>query len=331
MRAAVIGDGGHFEISTIADPDLGDDQVLVRVAACGVCGSDVHMRRGGLVYPGMVMGHEIGGTVEAVGSAVDGFSAGDAVAVMPTLTCGTCRQCAAGRPQLCVNQTPYTMGLGIRPGGLAEYVTVWPGQLFRLPEGVSPHVGALAEPLAVGLHGVTESGIGPGDHAVVLGGGSIGVMTAFGLRAAGVTDFFVSEPAAERRETLAAFGFETCEPARMASRAEQPAVVFDCTGVGPVLQEATNVVASGGTVMLMGVVEVPTTLLPMIWLVKEVTIRGVLAYGETFPDAVAALADGSIDTGALAAHTVPLDATEATFDLLATAAAPPKILVDPWA
>lgn len=331
MRAAVIGEGGHFDVGTIADPELGDDQVLVRVAACGVCGSDVHMRRSGLVYPGMIMGHEMGGTVEAIGSSVQGFAPGEAVAVMPTLTCGTCRQCAAGRPQLCVNQTPYTMGLGIRAGGLAEYVTVWPGQLHKLPAGVPAHVGALAEPLAVGLHGVTESGIAPGERAVVLGGGSIGVMTAIALRAAGVADFFVSEPSAERRETLAGLGFETCEPARMAGRAEQPAVVFDCTGVGPVLQEATSVVASGGTVMLMGVVEVPTTLMPMIWLVKEVTIRGVLAYGETFPDAVAALADGRVDTGALAAHTVPLEATEATFDLLATAAAPPKVLVDPWA
>ncbi|MBX7158776.1 MAG: alcohol dehydrogenase catalytic domain-containing protein [Acidimicrobiia bacterium] len=330
MRAAIVAEGGHFEVKSVPEPDVGPDQVLVRVAACGVCGSDVHMRRAGLVFPGMSMGHEIGGTVEALGSDVEGWAVGDAVAVMPTLPCGACAQCSAGRPQLCINQTPYTMGLGIRPGGLAEYVSVWPGQLFRLPDGVPPHVGALAEPLAVGFHGVAASGIGAGERAVVLGGGSIGVMAAVGLRATGVTDFFVSEPVAVRRETLGLLGFETCEPAAAMSRSHAPSVVFDCTGVGSVLQEATQIVASGGTVVLLGVVEVPTTVLPVVWMVKEVTIRGVLAYGGAFPDAVASLADGRVDTAPLSAHVVPLEATEETFDRLATADAPPKILVDPW-
>lgn len=330
MRAAVIGQDGRFEVTSVPDPEMADDQVLVRVSACGVCGSDVHMRRAGLVYPGMLMGHEIGGTVEACGSEVDGFAAGDAVAVMPTLPCGTCVACAAGRPQLCQQQGPFAMGLGVRPGGLAEYVSVWPGQLFHLPDGIPAHVGALAEPLAVGLHGVNESGIGAGSHAVVLGGGSIGLMAAIGLRAAGVTDFFVSEPVAQRRAVLADLGFDTCEPTRMAAGAHGPSVVFDCSGVGSVLQDATGIVRPGGTVMLMGVVEVPTTVLPIFWVVKEVTIRGVFAYGELFPDAVVALGDGRVDPAPLSAHTVPLEAIEEVFDQLATAEAPPKILVDPW-
>lgn len=332
MRAAVVSEDRTFEVRSVPDPELKPDQVLVRVDACGICGSDIHMRDSGMVWPGMVMGHEMGGTVEAIGQDCDtDLEAGDTVAVMPCRFCGTCRACAAGMPQLCSGLLPTSMGLGSRPGGLAEYVTVWPEQCFRLPGGVPAAVGALAEPLAVGFHGVVESRLSHGDHAVVMGGGSIGVMVAVGLRAHGIADFFVSEVTQERRDALETLGFEAVSPRDVLGRSDSPDAVFDCTGVGSVLQEAIGLVRPGGTVLLMGVVERPAEILPMTLVIKEVSVRGILAYGETYPDAVAALGDGRIETDVLSAHRAPLDATEECFRDLASAQAPPKILIEPWA
>lgn len=332
MRAAVINDEHMFEVRDVPDVALEPDQVRVEVAACGVCGSDVHMRNSGIVYPGMVMGHEMGGTVVEVGDvAADRTDVrpGDEVAVMPVLPCGTCPACEAGRPQVCANQAQTAMGLGMRAGGLAEYVGVWPGQLYRLPAGVTPDVGALAEPLAVGMHGVDRSELSTDGRAVVLGGGSIGVMTSLALRARGITDIVVSEPSPERREVLDRLGFTVVTPKQVMAEYAGPDVVFDTTGVGSVLSDAVALVRPGGTVMLMGVVEKPAQIMPVLWVVKEVDVKSVLAYGGSFDDAVDALGDGSVDTATLASEQVRLEETEATFRRLATADAPPKILIKP--
>ncbi len=329
MRAAVIDGNGDFEIAEVPDPEPTPDQVLVEVAACGICGSDIHMRASGLVYPGMIMGHELSGTVVGVGAEVTGHPEGERVAVMPYLPCGTCGACRRNRPQVCANQLPTAMGVGPRPGGLAELTTAWPGQLFALPPDVPTFAGALAEPLAVGLHGVERSGATARDRAVVMGGGSIGVMTCLALRARGAEDFVVSEPSETRRSVLRTLGFEAVTPDALFAMDVPPDVVFDTTGVGPALTDAVRIVRPCGTVVLMGVVERPTEVLPVQWLLKEIDVRTALAYGRCFGDAVAALGDGRVDVATLAAARVPLADTTDAFGRLATADAPPKILIEP--
>lgn len=331
MRAAVVDENSALSVREVANPEPTEDQVLVAVAACGICGSDIHMRRSGLVFPGMVMGHELSGVVVAVGDAVHGWREGDAVTVRPYLPCGACAACTRGLPQVCSNQVRTAMGVGPRPGGLAELATVWPGQLFELPENVPVEAGALAEPLAVGLHGVERADLTPSDRAVVLGGGSIGVMTALALRAAGLRDLVVSEPSGPRREILEDLGFEAVTPADLTRRGDQPDVVFDTTGVGAALSEAATLVRPGGTVVLMGLVEHPAEIVPARWLLKEMDVRTSLAYGDCFPDAVAALGDGRVDIETLTATCMRLDETEEAFRRLASAQAPPKILILPRA
>lgn len=329
MRAALVTDGGRFEVSEVPRPAPDADQVLVEIAACGICGTDIHLQRSGFAAAGMIMGHECSGTVVEVGSEADPSLFGKQVAIMPYLPCGDCAACRVGRPQLCPDQYRTGMGLGPRPGGLAQFVAVWPDQLFELPEGVSAEAGALAEPLAVGMHGVERSGVTEGDHAVVLGGGSIGVMTALALGAARVVDVVVSEPSDRRRAVLSDLGLTAVSPAELARVADSPAVVFDATGAGPGLAEAVWTVRPGGTVVILGVVEKPVEILPAQWLLKEIDVRTALAYGDCFPDAVAALGEGHIDIDALSGSRMPLELTGEAFDLLASTEAPPKILITP--
>lgn len=329
MRAARLDERGVFTVADLPVPVPDPDQVVVEVAACGICGTDIHLRRSGMVGQGAVMGHECSGTVVELGEEVSGWALGDRVAVMPYQPCGTCAQCARGKPQLCGEQFRTGMGLGPRPGALAERVAVWAGQLYALPENVPTVAGALAEPLAVGMHGVDRSGIAPGDHAVVMGGGSIGVMTAYALRACGVDDLVVSEPSESRRSMLGDLGFTAVAPSQVGRHADDPEVVFDTTGVGSALANATWLVRPGGTILLLGVVEQPTELVPAHWLLREIEIRTALAYGDSFPEAVSALGEGCIDIDALSASTMALEDTEEAFRLLASAEAPPKILILP--
>jgi threonine dehydrogenase-like Zn-dependent dehydrogenase len=329
MRAARLDDDGEFRVADVPAPSLDADQVLIDVAACGICGTDIHLRRAGLVGHGAVMGHECAGTVAALGEEVTGWQEGDRVAVMPYQPCGTCAHCLRGRPQLCAEQFRTGLGLGPRPGALAEQVAVWAGQLYALPHNVPTLSGALAEPLAVGMHGVDRSGIAPGGHAVVMGGGSIGVMTAYALRARGIDDVVVSEPSSQRRSMLGELGFTAVAPKEVGRHADDPEVVFDTTGVGAALADATWLVRPGGTVLLLGVVEQPTELVPAHWLLREIEIRTALAYGDSFPDAVSALGEGCIDLEALSASTMALEDTEEAFRLLASTEAPPKILIVP--
>jgi len=328
VRAAVIAADGTFRTAEVPDPELLEDQVLVAVAACGVCGSDLHMRRSGLIFPGMVMGHEVAGTVVGTGPAVRGVEVGSTVAVMPYVPCGLCRSCVRGLPELCSDQLRTTIGLGPRPGGFAELMAVWPEQLHLLPPGIKTVVGALAEPLAVAMHAIDRSRINRGEAALVLGGGAIGIMTAIGLRAHGVDDCPVSEPSAQRRETLERLGFDALAPRELEIRSGGlPDVVFDTTGVGAALSTAVDLVRPGGTVMLMGLEEKPTEIRPARWLLKQVDVRAALAYGDSFPRAVAAL--GRLDLGPLCGARVGLDGVGDAFDRLDSGDAPPKILVEP--
>ncbi len=329
MRAARLDSSGTFAVTEVDSPTPDPDQVLVEVAACGICGTDIHLRRAGMVGPDTTMGHECSGTVVAMGERVGGHELGERVAVMPYLPCRACDACKRGLPQVCMAQYTTGMGLGPRPGGLAELVAVWPDQLFVLPDNVPTVAGALAEPLAVGMHGVERSGIDASASAVVMGGGSIGVMTAHALRIRGVGEFVVSEPSETRRGMLDDLGFETVHPSRLGVSVDSPDVVFDTTGVGSVLNDAVGLVRAGGIVVMLGVVEHPTQIHPFQWILKEIEVRAAMAYGNRFADAVRALGDGGIDIESLASTRMPLERTEEAFSLLASTEAPPKILIVP--
>ena len=174
MIAAITNEAHGFDVVDLPDPVPGPEEVVIRVAACGVCGSDVKAQP--FAPPGMVMGHELGGEIVAVGSAVDG-SEGQAVnvAVLPVISCGSCAYCMAGAVAHC----PRVQYIGMGPaGGFAEFAVVPARHAFPLPPELPATFAALVEPFAVGLHGVHSAEIRPGDDVLIVGAGGVGLTTS---------------------------------------------------------------------------------------------------------------------------------------------------------
>src|SRR3954462_3632817 len=199
-----------------APPTPRAGEVVVRVATCGICGTDLHEYMAGpIVTPvephpltgaqnPQILGHEFAGDVVATGSGVTTVSEGDRVAIMPLAYCGHCAYCRRGLQQLCA--TMACVGLSHAWGGLADLATVAEYQVVRLPDGVSYEQGALIEPTAVAAYGVERAGVAPGDRVLVTGAGPIGALAALCARAAGASAVYVSEPNAARRARTEALG-----------------------------------------------------------------------------------------------------------------------------
>src|SRR5687767_2324336 len=168
MRAALLNDEHHFDVADVADPSPGAGELVLRVLACGICGSD--LKAYSAMPPGYVLGHEFCGEVVAVGSGGGDWREGQTVAAMPLFACGQCRWCLADEPAHCT-KIDY-QGVGGSPGAFAEYVRVAAASTVRLADGVG-QFGALVEPLAVGLHTVITADLREGDRVLVIGGGNV--------------------------------------------------------------------------------------------------------------------------------------------------------------
>src|SRR6184192_1557602 len=220
MRALRFHAARDLRIEDVPAPaEPGGGEVVVRVASCGICGTDLHEYVAGpIVTPvephpltgaqnPQILGHELAGDVVAVGAGVTSVREGDRVAVMPLAYCGRCAYCSRGLQHLCA--TMGCVGLSHAWGGMAELATVAEYQVVRLPDGVTYQQGALIEPTAVAAYGVERGGVKPGDRVLVTGAGPIGALAALCAHAAGASTVYVSEPNAARRERAEALGVAT--------------------------------------------------------------------------------------------------------------------------
>ncbi len=188
MRAAVTTEEHGFDVVEMPDPTPGRD-LLIRVGACGVCGSDIKAQP--LMPAGMIMGHEIGGEVVGVGRGTNGWLVGVNVAVLPVVSCGGCRYCAAGLVTHC-QQSNY-LGMGL-PGGFAEFAVVPARHAFVVTSHLPESYAALVELFAVGLHGISTFGIRPDEDVVIVGAGGVGVTTVAWARAKGARRITIVDP-----------------------------------------------------------------------------------------------------------------------------------------
>ena len=336
MRAVALAGDGRLQVVSRAEPVPGPGEVVVAVACCGICGSDLHLVESRLLPAGAVLGHEFSGAVAAVGPGTVGVTVGDPVAVLPSTRCGTCGPCRAGRSNLCAAQQATVLGLGLNDGGFAEHVRVRASSCHRLPASASFEQGALVEPYAVAVHAVGRSRAlaEPGLPAAVLGAGSIGLMCVAALRRAGVERVAAVEPNARRRAVASAMGAVGVERSGDLGRAlgRAPEVVFDTTGRPSSTPDAVEMVAPGGQVVLLGVVG-PAERLGMpglLWVLKEIDVLASIAYtDDEFAAAVAAVVAGAVDTAALAPEVRPLEEAEAAFEDLRGPQAPAQVLLSP--
>lgn len=319
MPAAVYTAKGEVTIEERPVPRPGPGQVLVEVGHCGICGSDIHIILEGWGKPGAVEGHEWSGVVAAVGDGVSTWTVGDAVVGGPSPKCGRCKRCLEGKPSQCENRA-HSMTEDIHnDGAFAGYIVVDQRSLLRLPDGLDPRAAALAEPLAVSLHGITRGDIRPGDSVLVLGAGPIGALAVAALVTRGLGPITVAEPGAVRQDLARRLGadqvidpaeleiYPPWEPDRIAPTAYD--VVLECSGKKVAMETGFNQLRRGGRLVMVGAgIEAPT-FDPNRMLLNELTVTGSFVYDlDGFDRALELLADPAFPTEALIApDDIPID------------------------
>ncbi len=300
MPAAVYIGDGRIEVQDLPVPVPGVGEVLVEVAQCGICGSDMHLVLEGYARPGTVLGHEWAGTVVASGVDVSGWEPGARVVSNPTPGCGTCRPCRLGRPSVCLTRPPPDyLSFG---GAFCRYVVVRADHLLRLPDTLSTRAAALTEPTAIAVHTVNLSGATAGDRVLITGAGPVGLLMLAVLRARGVTDITVSEPSPGRRARAEAIGATTVVApdhfrAPMLGRpVDEPfSLAFECSGHAGAAETALDQLDFAGTLVFVGTGRDLPRVNHNRMIVLELTILGAYNYdAEGFQPALDLLASGRL-------------------------------------
>lgn len=325
MKAVYLHGVGDLRIHEEPVPQIAaPNEVLIRVAAVGVCGSDCHFYRRGrigrfVVKEPIILGHEFSGTVVDVGAEVEHLKQGDQVAVEPGIPCRRCQRCREGRYNLCEREVVFMATPGLTHGAFREYLT-WPADLaFKLPEGVSLEDGAMVEPLAVGVQACRRAGIVPGQSAAVLGAGPIGLLAAqaaasYGAHPVVVTDVVSTRVALAEKLGMTAVDAgksDVVEAIRARTEGRGVDAVIETAGTLPTVREAMAAVKTGGVVVLVGMLaEEEGMLRAMDIIEREYDVRGVFRYANCYLPALSLIAAGRIDLASLRTHEFPLDQTE---------------------
>jgi 2-desacetyl-2-hydroxyethyl bacteriochlorophyllide A dehydrogenase len=340
MPAAVYKGPGRVEVDLIAVPTPEPGQVLVEVGHCGVCGSDLHMMVEGWGKPGFIGGHESSGVVAALGEGVTTWKLGDRVILGPSPRCGTCRRCRESKPSQCENRSRVTGG-DAHSGSFARYTIARSESLIAMPENMSERVAALAEPLAVALHGITRSGAAPSDTAMVFGAGPIGALTIAALVARDIGPVIAVEPGERRRQLALEVGaaealhpdelelFPPWEPDRISDHAVD--VVLECSGKKAAMEAGLSQLRRGGRLVFVGAGMEAPSFDPNRVLLNELEICGSFVYdADGFERAIELLDSGTMPIDVLVDPVdVPLDRLAEALAGLADGSIPGKVMVVP--
>ncbi len=337
MRASVLRDGRMVYRDDVPDPVPGTGQVLVAVRSCGICGSDLHFAAHGAEVLSLsnemssgaggmsvdlgndvFMGHEFSAEILEAGPDTDTHPPGTLVTSVPVLLSGT--------------EVEAIVYSNTTVGGYAERMLLSAPLLLRVPNGLDPQPASLAEPMAVGLHAVNKSGIAPGEPALVLGCGPIGIAVVAALRLRGVETITAADFSPARRELAGTMGaHQTIDPAQGSPfDTAKPVVVFDAVGVPGIIDDVLRRARQGTRLVVVGVCMQADTVHPFFAIAKEISVQFVLAYEpQEFGDSLRAIAEGDVDASPMITGTVALEDVGTAFDDLADPERHCKIVVTP--
>jgi L-iditol 2-dehydrogenase len=343
MNALMLEEYRRLRVEDVAAPVCGPRDVLVQVAACGICGSDVHGYDGssGRRIPPIVMGHEAAGTVAAVGAEVTGFAVGDRVTFDSTIYCGRCEYCLRGEVNLCEDRQVVGVSCGEyrRMGAFAEYIAVPEYVVYRLPEGLGFADAAMLEAVSVALHAVKLAGVAGGETALVIGAGMIGLLVLQAARVAGCSRVLVADVDATRLKMAAELGADaTLNGADVDVRGEMARmtggngvdVVFEAVGREETVGAAIDCVRKGGTVTLVGNIAAQVTIPLQRVVTRQIRLQGSCASAGEYPLAMEMVAGGRIKVGPMISAVAPLRDGPAWFErLYAREPNLMKVILDP--
>lgn len=319
MKALLLSEYKQLDVLDLPQPVPAPGELLIQVAACGICGSDVHGYDGssGRRIPPIVMGHEAAGVVAATGPGVSAFRIGDRVTFDSTVYCGECPYCLRGEMNLCDRRQVVGVSCGEyrRNGAFAEYVTVPQQIAHRLPAAMSFAEAAMLEPVSVALHAVKVSEIRGGETALVIGAGMIGLLTLQAARAAGCSRVLIADVDATRlrlaeslgaTETLHLSGPELAREvlSRTGSGVD---VALEAVGRDETIQTAIQSVRKGGTVTLIGNITPQVTLPLQVVVSRQLRLQGTAASSGEYPQAIDLISRGAIQVRPLITAVAPLE------------------------
>ena len=329
MKALLLSEYKKLAVVDMPTPEIANDEVLVRVKACGICGSDIHGYDGstGRRIPPLVMGHEAAGVIERTGRAVEGFAPGDRVTFDSTVSCGKCEFCQSGRINLCDNRMVLGVSCGDyrRHGAFAEYVSVPARILYHLPDTLPFERAALIEAVSIAVHAVSRRVPSPEDDVVVVGAGMIGVLVIQVLKTKGCRNIIAVDVDPQKLELATRMGAARTVNAK---DGDVPAAVRDLTGgkgadvsfevVGhtDTVQTSIRCLRKGGTAVLIGNLS-PKVELPLQEVVsREISVLGSCASNGEIPQCIELLASGAVNVDPLVSLKAPLDAAPGLFERL---------------
>lgn len=319
MKALLLSEYRHLELRDVPEPVPAGDEVLIRIAACGICGSDVHGYDGtsGRRIPPIVMGHEAAGVVEGVGDGVTAFRPGDRVTFDSTVSCGACPYCLSGAINLCDRREVVGVSCGDyrRAGAFAESIAVPQRIVYRLPDGMPFAEAAMLEAVSVALHAVSVAGVRKGDTALVIGAGMIGLLTLQAARAAGCERVLIADIDSTRLQLAAslapveALQLSGSDLAREVMRRTGSGVdvALEAVGRTETIAAAIESVRKGGIVALIGNITPQVTIPLQVVVSRELRLQGSAASAGEYPQAIDLVSRGVIQVQPLITAVAPLE------------------------
>jgi len=331
MKAALLTGIRQFEVREVADPQLShDNEVLVRIKMVGVCGSDIHYYTAGRIgnqivrFP-FIVGHETAGVVERTGKRVTRVRPGQRIAIDPSIVCGECDQCRAGRENTC-RKLIFIGNPQQREGALCEYIVLPEGNCYPIPENTSFEQAVLSEPLAIAVYSVERAQLADGVSVAVLGAGPIGASVFHVLRTKNVGHVHITDKIPERLRYAQRLHPHWCGSPEGSDVVKEIArrdplmmdVVFECSGDRPAFDQALTLLKPGGKLLLVGIPEFDDVTFPIHELRrKEITILNIRRQAKQTRAALDLLASGRVQLDAMATHHFPLAEAGRAFDLVA--------------